>query len=443
MSFISYFLDPIYRGPVWGSILIGMAAAMIGVVVVLRKQSLVGETLSHAAYPGIVIGAALFGYFHNDSLGAQGGEAILLIGAGFSCLIALILMKIVEGPLKISKDASLCFVLSYSFGWGVLLASQIQFSLPNAFRQTQTYFFGQAATLGDRHIIIYGLWLFFLSLGFFVFKRPLKLWLFDPHYARLQGVSLKLMDRLTLVILIFSVVAGVRSVGVVLMSAMLMAPAIAARQCASKLSNVFVLALLFSGASAALGTYLATEISLSSSVSDSGPHLILPTGPLIVLSATFFCLIALLFSPEKGLIMRAFRIFRFQGRCLEENILKALFKFGELPACQIKERVHVSSLRLKGALRQLQKKRWIKQIASGCVLTDSGYVRANKVVRLHRLWELYLADYVGIGASRVHANAEEMEHILTPEIEAHLTKLLHDPKLDPHDQPIPPQVQDT
>ncbi len=59
-------------------------------------------------------------------------------------------------------------------------------------------------------------------------------------------------------------------------------------------------------------------------------------------------------------------------------------------------------------------------------------------MRLHRLWEVYLADYLGVGAERVHRNAEEMEHIITPQLERELTMLLKDPKEDPHKQPIPP-----
>lgn len=72
-------------------------------------------------------------------------------------------------------------------------------------------------------------------------------------------------------------------------------------------------------------------------------------------------------------------------------------------------------------------------------LTKEGRLRAGKIIRFHRLWEVYLANYVGVGHERVHRNAEEMEHIITPELEQELTLLLNDPKLDPHAQPIPPK----
>ena len=83
---------------------------------------------------------------------------------------------------------------------------------------------------------------------------------------------------------------------------------------------------------------------------------------------------------------------------------------------------------------------WIKQEKNHFYcLTEDGQHRAAHIVRLHRLWEVYLANYLGMGAERVHRNAEEMEHILTPELEHELTLLLKDPKQDPHQQPIPAQ----
>jgi manganese/zinc/iron transport system permease protein len=90
-------------------------------------------------------------------------------------------------------------------------------------------------------------------------------------------------------------------------------------------------------------------------------------------------------------------------------------------------------------LTRLARNGWVEKAKSGCYrLTIDGIHRAAYIIRLHRLWEVYLADYLGIGAERVHRSAEEMEHIITPEIETELTRLLKDPKIDPHHQPIPP-----
>jgi manganese/zinc/iron transport system permease protein len=71
-------------------------------------------------------------------------------------------------------------------------------------------------------------------------------------------------------------------------------------------------------------------------------------------------------------------------------------------------------------------------------LTESGEREGARIVRLHRLWELYLVDVLGMGVERVHRSAEEIEHILTPELEERLSRILNDPSEDPHHQPIPP-----
>ncbi len=81
---------------------------------------------------------------------------------------------------------------------------------------------------------------------------------------------------------------------------------------------------------------------------------------------------------------------------------------------------------------------WIRRRVKGSwELSSEGSVRAKRIVRLHRLWEVYLVDYLGQNKERVHAMAEHIEHILTPDLERELTLLLKNPLLDPHQQPIP------
>lgn len=139
--------------------------------------------------------------------------------------------------------------------------------------------------------------------------------------------------------------------------------------------------------------------------------------------------------------MRLFRLYRFRRACLKENILKALWRQGEGREVTVEEifgLFNVTWFTLKSDLTQLCREGWVEKIhPEGYKLTPDGLQKARKIVRLHRLWELYLADYVGVGKERVHASAEEMEHIITPELEQKLDALLKSPKFDPHAQPIP------
>jgi manganese/zinc/iron transport system permease protein len=222
---------------------------------------------------------------------------------------------------------------------------------------------------------------------------------------------------------------------------MLIAPAASARQFSNKFSTICLLSILFGVISAGLGTILSNESSLYLKKHFADSRLTLPTGPLIVLIASFICLLSLLFSPKRGAMFRLFRIFKFREICLEENLLKAFYRHGEelpLSSDDLYGLFQVYHFRILLKLKKLVREGWIQEQPSGkYLLTQDGIHRARKIVRLHRLWELYLVEYVGVGAEKVHSSAEEMEHVLTPELEKELDALLKQPKYDPHHKPIP------
>jgi manganese/zinc/iron transport system permease protein len=432
-ALFDYFTDPVLRAPMIGSILMCLSAALIGVIVFLKKQSLIGEALSHAAYPGVVCGVIFVGVLFGDSTSSPFAGVAMLTGAFLTAILGSRMITWLENKHKVNADAALCFTLSFFFGIGITLASHIQFSFSNLYRQVQIYFYGQAATMTDIHILIYGILVLFVLTSLFILRKEFKIWLFDPIYSKVIGINTKMIGLVFLLLATLSIVIGIRSVGVVLMSAMLIAPAAAARQCTSHLKTMFLLAAIFGISSAGLGTYLANELSTHAKVS-------LPTGPMIVLIAASICILALAFAPEKGLIFRMIRIIKFRSTCLNENLLKTLWREGKHKPCTfdvLKKHLFVASLHLQWALFRLSRQGWIQKTDGSYSLTKDGILRAEKVIRLHRLWELYLADYVGLGAQRVHSSAEEMEHILTPELEKELTRLLNNPKEDPHHQPIP------
>ncbi|MBU6446994.1 MAG: metal ABC transporter permease, partial [Verrucomicrobia bacterium] len=207
-------------------------------------------------------------------------------------------------------------------------------------------------------------------------------------------------------------IIGIRSVGVVLMSGMAIAPAVAARQFSDRLQTIFLLAALFGALSAFLGNIGSVWLNL-------------PTGPAIVIVGALFAFLSLLFAPLRGLLFRLYRIGAFRLRCVEENLLKTLWK---------KRILATHSWTCKIALWRLQRAGWVD---ANRTLTDDGAKKAASIIRLHRLWELYLTEELGVQAEKVHRTAEEMEHIITPEMEERLTRLLENPKHDPHHQPIP------
>jgi manganese/zinc/iron transport system permease protein len=416
-----------------------LSAALVGVIAFLRKQSLLGESLSHATYPGVVLGVIAAGEWDTESWLSL--PFFTIIGAFISALIGLWSIQQLERRWKIKSDSALCFILSIFFGIGITLASRVQFTHTMLYIQSLSYLYGQAATMTDIHILIYG----FLSMAIIciviLFYKDLYAITFDRDFAKSIGIKVNIIDALLVVLVTLAVVVGIRSVGVILMSAMLIAPAVAARQYTHRLSFMMIYAGIFGIVSGYLGNYLSVEMTNHLMILYPSARLILPTGPMIVMVITFICVFSLLFAPERGLVIRMCRVARFRFQCLSENVLKTMWKMKSTTPISLKEiqkYQDASRLYLQIIFISLIRQGWIKRTQGLFQLTHDGIHRAAHIVRLHRLWEVYLADYVGVGADRVHRSAEEMEHILTPELEKELTLLLKDPKLDPHHQPIPP-----
>lgn len=406
---LEFFSDPVLRAPTWGCILMCIASSLMGVLIFLRKKSLLSETLSHATYPGACLGIALLGLFFPQF--EEWTFLAVLGGAFISSLLGLKAIQKMEKS-RVSPDAALTFVLAVFFGLGILISSAMQASMPTWAKQAHMLLFGQAATMTDVHIWIYGS--LALSIVAFVFLtfRPLQATLFDPQFAKSAKIPVEPLEKIVFWLLLLSLIVGIRSVGVVLMSGMVIAPAVAARQFTDRLQTVLLLSALFGALSGLLGNIFSVVYYL-------------PTGPAIVLTGSAIAFLALLFAPKRGLFFRLFRIWAFRIRCTEENFLKSLWKKRSLSPSTWIEKI---------ALWRLKKEGWVD---THSILTADGFKKAASIVRLHRLWELYLTEELGFQAEKVHRTAEEMEHILTDEMEERLTKLLENPKHDPHQQPIP------
>lgn len=387
------------------------ASALVGVVVFLRKRSLIGETLSHASFPGVVIGVFISAILmpYSDELIA----IAILSGAFLFAFLGLKSLNFLENRLQVKADSALCFVLASFFGLGILIASRLQQSYPLWYKQALLFLYGQAATMTNMHVIIYACF-GCMILGFILyFYRYLQAVNFDSSFSETLGIRSKRLDEIMFFLIVLAIVVGIRSVGVVLMAGMLIGPAVAARPLTNQLSHHFLLAGIFGLLSGFLGNYFSVVIP-------SGAYS-LPTGPMILMVSSLFCLISLLLAPRSGLVTRYLRMRRFSFQCAVENALKSLWKGEKTP--------------FPPAIRwRLKQKEWIDQRGA---LTPLGKAAAEKIIRLHRLWEVYLVDYMGQKVEKVHRTAEELEHLMSPELERELTELLHNPRHDPHHQPIP------
>lgn len=427
---IEYFTDPVLFAPTLGSMLMCLIAAFVGTFSILEKRSLIGEALSHASYPGVILSLVAIKLF----VPSEGvGELLLpLIGAALSCLLGMYIISKLVSKYRVHADSALCFIIASFFGVALVVLSALQGTYPTLYRELSSYLFGQAALQTTTHLYVYSA-LVVSTLGITIcFYRPIKAVLFDKNYAAAIGINVGKVQALLLAITVVAVVIGIRTLGVVLISSMLIFPGVTSRMWTSRLEYVLLFACLVGVVSGFFGVFLSHEMSKG--------MVTLPTGPMIVVVGAFFFIISSLFSPKRGILFCAIRRWGFLIRCQQENLLKSLWKanVGPVSRADIARRFQANPVRLSLLLQALVRRGWLRQNQDALYeLTPSGLLWGRKIVRLHRLWEVYLVEYCGVGVDRVHPSAEEMEHIITPEIEKALMQLLDNPQHDPHKQPIP------
>ncbi len=266
-----------------------------------------------------------------------------------------------------------------------------------------------------------------------LFFKEFKLISFDPGYAEVIGLPIKRLEILLTSITVLAVVTGIQAVGVVLMAAMLITPASAARFWTNQLHKMIFLAALFGAFSGFAGAF----------ISYTAPSM--PTGPWMVMILSIIAIFSFFFAPRKGILIRQFRRFAIRRQLLEENLLKVFYRIGENSGnyyAQVGETDlrlirNFSSKQLTQGLKKLRQSGYIDKDQKHWFLTKDGYEKGKRITKLHRLWELYLTKYLRIAPDHVHEDADTIEHVITPELESQLEELLDYPTADPHSSVIP------
>ena len=278
--------DYTLRNVALGGMLLGIVAGVLGAFAVLRRQALLGDTLSHAALPGICIAFML-----TDSR----APLVLLVGAGIAGWIGTLIFLRTIKATKLSEDTMLGVVLSVFFGIGILLLTFIQQQNNANQAGLDKYLFGQAASLIGRDVRLFAiLGVGALAVVYFFFKE-FKLLSFDPEFAASLGLPVRRLDVMLTSLLVVAVMIGLQTVGVVLMAAMIIGPGTAARQWTDNLRTMLILSGLFGGIAGVTGAVISVQASR------------LPTGPMIILSLTVVVAISLLFAPRHGLVANWYR----------------------------------------------------------------------------------------------------------------------------------------
>jgi manganese/zinc/iron transport system permease protein len=282
----SLLFDYTLRTVALGSTLLGVVSGALGAFAVLRRQSMLGDAMSHAALPGIALAFMLTG---------SKETGVLMAGAAVAAWLGALLALGIARSSRVKTDSALGLSLSAFFGLGLMLLTFIQ-RQPNANQAgLDTFLFGQAAALLERDVLTmaaFGLPALLLML---LLWKEFKLLSFDPEFASSLGMRVRLLDVLLTSLLVVAIVIGLQTVGVVLMSALIVAPAAAARQWTDRLGVMVLLAALFGALAGVTGALVSSVVER------------LPTGPTIVLCVSAFVLVSLLFGARRGLVWRWLR----------------------------------------------------------------------------------------------------------------------------------------
>ncbi len=278
---LSGWMDPTFRLVALGAALIGAVGGILGTFALLRRQSLLGDAMSHAALPGIVLAFLL-----TESRDLP----LLLAGASLSAWIGALLTVLIPRRSRIRPDTALGLVLSVFFGLGIVLLTVAQRRPTAAQAGLDRFLFGQAATMLQRDVEAIAVAAALILLLLLLFWKEFKVLAFDPAFAAALGLPVAALDLLLTTLIVLAIALGLQAVGVVLMSAVLVAPAAAARQWTDRLERMAILAGGLGALSGLLGTWLSGLIGR------------LPTGPMIALCGFGIALLSLLIAPRRGLV---------------------------------------------------------------------------------------------------------------------------------------------
>lgn len=269
-----------------GAALLGTVSGALGTYAVLRRQSLLGDAISHAALPGIAIAFLLTG---------SKTPLILVLGAAIAGWLGTLIILSIVRLTRIKYDSAFGLVLSTFFGFGLVLHTLIQRTGNANQAGLDTFIFGQAALIMERDVLTIGILGGVALIIMLILWKELKLLIFDEGFAASIGFPIGVLDVLLTSLLVIAIVLGLQAVGAVLMSAMLIAPAVAARQWTDRLNLMVFLAACF-------GAFAGVSGTIISSIATR-----IPTGPTIILCATVVVGFSITFAPNHGLLWNSIK----------------------------------------------------------------------------------------------------------------------------------------
>lgn len=413
-----------------GTACLGLAAGMIGTFMLLRKRALLGDALSHATLPGIALAFILMAVAGGSGKYLPG----LLAGAAVSGLLGVGLILLIRHFTRLKEDAALGIVLSVFFGVGIAFLGIIQNMGTGSAAGLESFIYGKTASMlaSDARIIaVTALLVAFLSGLLF---KEFTLLCFDQGYASAQGWPVVPLDLVLMTLVTAVTVIGLQAVGLILMLALLIIPPAAARFWTDRLAGMLILSALIGAISGMLGAALSALT----------PRM--PAGAIIVLAASSVFFLSMLLGRSRGVLWRWVERHQLNRAIDQQNLLRTLYEIIERrgAADLVGQDVPIEELTAMQAwspgyaarrIRQARRSGLVLQLPGGRLrLTDHGAAEARRVVRNHRLWEIYLITHADVAPGQVDRDADRIEHVLGKDMVAKLERLLAD---EDRRQPVP------
>lgn len=414
------------RVVVIGTTLLGLAAGVVGSFMLLRKRALLGDALSHATLPGIAIA-----FIAAEAFGATGKSLpVLLVGATVTGALGVGSVLLLRRHTRLKEDTALGVVLSVYFGAGVALLGIVQQMQTGSAAGLESFIYGKTASMVVSDAQLIGLAGLVVAVVCAVFYKEFKLLCFDPQYAAGQGWPVMLLDLVLMSLVVIVTVIGLQAVGLILVIALLIIPAAAARFWSDRMSRMTLISAGIGGVSCAFGAALSAVL----------PRL--PSGAMIVLVAFMIFILSMMFGPARGIVPRLLARRRLSRKVARQHLLRAMYEMTEerepsllvrttqdqvgarLTTKELSQRRSWSTKQLESELKTAEEDNLVELAGDGWRLTEEGVTLARRVTRNHRLWETYLITYADVAPSHVDRDADMVEHVLGPAMTRELEKIL-------------------
>ena len=417
-----YQTEPIFQRALVAAIMVGITCGVLGCFFVLRNMSLIGDALSHAILPGLVFAFMLVGY---STIG-------FFIGSTIAGMITAVMITWISQNVQTKADASIGIVFTFMFAIGIIGISRVSRvhadggdTSPHI--DMQHFLFGNLLGVETTDLFLTAAVMIYVLISIYLFYRYLFVATFQEVIAETMGISVKSLHYFLMLLLSFTVVASLQTVGLILVVAMLITPASTALLLSDNLKKVVVLSGIIGAITGFIGMSLAIVFDA-------------PPGPALVVVVSFIFFLAAMFAPKKGYVYRSIQKRKLEKKIQQEDILKQTFRLGEkgpITKETLMQKLAFSASLVGKNLKRLKKKGLVENTKQEITLTEEGKKEAKRLVRAHRLWETYMVQQMGMTEEQIHEEAEKYEHLLTDDMVEEVDEKLGYPSTDPHGSIIP------